>query len=66
MSLRTIFPSAALSVARSTFHDSAARSISASRAAAATLRSCANMSGVVRLPKVPASYGVSSVSAITR
>ena len=42
-------------VARSTFHCDAARSISASRAAAAALRSCGAMVGVVRLPNVPMS-----------
>jgi hypothetical protein len=39
--------------------------VSSSRAAAATLRSCAAMMGVVRLPKVPMSNGVTAVSAMT-
>ena len=58
-------PSATVMDARSTFHFSAARSISASRAAAPTFFICGAISGVVRLPKVPMSYGVRSVSAIT-
>ena len=58
-------PSATVIDARSTFHFSAARSISVSRAAAATCFSCGAMVGVVRLPNVPMSKGVRSVSAIT-
>ena len=58
-------PLAAVSCARSTFQVSAARSISASRAAAAVRRSRRDMSGVVRLPNVPMSNGVNCVSAMT-
>ena len=39
--------------------------MSASRAAAAARRSRRDMSGVVRLPNVPMSYGVNCVSAMT-
>ena len=60
-----IFPSAALSAARSVFQRSAARSSSCSRAVAAAARSCGPIVGVVRLPNVPASQGVRSVSPIT-
>ena len=58
-------PSATTSAPRSTPQSCAARSTSASRAACATLRNCAPMTGVVRLPKVPMSKGVSAVSAMT-
>ena len=51
----TMLPFSADKVARSTFHSSAARSINNSRAAAATWRNRRAMSGVVRLPNVPAS-----------
>ncbi len=50
---------------RSMFHCAAASPISVSRAAAATLRSCRFIVGVVRLPNVPISNGVSCVSPIT-
>ena len=60
------WPSSRVRPLRSTFHSAAARSSSASRAAAATLRSWAAMIGVVRLPKVPMSKGVRSVSPMTR
>ena len=51
---------------RSTIHFCEARSISISRAVAAALRICGHMRGVVWLPKVPISKGVSAVSPITR
>ena len=44
---------------------SAAKSMSSSRAVAATLRNWGAMAGEVRLPNVPASKGVKSVSAMT-
>jgi hypothetical protein len=58
-------PSATVKVARSAWAFSAAKSSSSSRAAAATRRSCGAIRGVVPLPKVPASNGTRSVSAIT-
>ena len=58
-------PLAADSNARLTFHDSAAKSINISRAAAAVRRRRGDISGVVRLPNVPMSNGVNCVSAIT-
>jgi hypothetical protein len=65
LSESVIFPSAVTSRLRSTCHCAAAKTISVSRAAAATLRNCKFISGVVRLPNVPRSYGVSVVSPIT-
>ena len=53
----TTFPSESESCLRSSLLCSAARSTSASRAAAATRRSCTAMAGVVRLPAVPKSNG---------
>ena len=58
-------PFSATRRARSTFHCSAASPMSSSRADAPARRSCVAICGVVRLPKVPASNGVSSVSPIT-
>ncbi len=58
-------PSATVMAARSTIHFCEARSISISRAAAAALRICGHMCGVVWLPTVPISKGVSAVSPIT-
>src|SRR6266851_4056910 len=60
-----IFASAAISPSGATFHSFAATPISKSRAAAATRRNCGVIVGVVRLPKVPGSNGVSAVSAVT-
>ena len=57
--------SGALKVPGSTCNRSAARAIRFSLAAAAALRSCGAMVGVVRLPNVPRSKGVRSVSPIT-
>ena len=62
----TTAPFAADNSDRSVFQVSAARSINASRAAAAVRRRRRDMSGVVRLPNVPMSNGVSCVSAMTR
>ena len=58
-------PSAIVTAARSTLHFCAARSSSISRAAAAALRICGHMRGVVWLPNVPMSKGVSAVSPMT-
>ena len=66
LSESTILPPDAASDFLSAFHKSPASSINRSRAVAATLRSWTAMSGVVRLPKVPASKGVNSVSAMVK
>ncbi len=59
------FASAATNPAGATFHSLAATPTRRSRAAAATRRNCGVIVGVVRLPNVPASNGVSAVSAVT-
>jgi hypothetical protein len=51
----TTRPLATVTVARSTLHFRAARSIRISRAVAAALRICGQTVGVVRLPTVPMS-----------
>ena len=65
VSPRVTFPSVIVSTARSALKKSAARSSNTSRAAAAARCNCLAISGVLRLPKVPASKGVKSVSART-
>src|ERR1051326_3008158 len=60
-----IFPSLTVSLSGEMFHSAAACARSSSRAAAAARRSCGDMYGVERLPKVPISNGVTAVSPMT-